>query len=117
MLPKNQRIHHLKEFEAIFKNSYSCYSQILGIKSFRSGLGGNRFGVIVSTKVSKKAVARNLIKRRLRFLLRKLSEELKIGFDIVIIALPPIAAADYSQVEAALVYCLKRLRLLKSNEG
>ena len=115
MLSKKYRIRKLKEFEAIFKKSYSCYNSLLGIKSAKNLFGFSRLGIIISTKVSKKAVTRNLIKRRLRFLANKLLPELKTGFDIIIIVLPPSVEADYPQIEAALVLSLKKLRLFKEN--
>ena len=113
MLPKKQRIRRFKEFESVFKNSYSNYNLTLGFKSSRNSLGITRFGIIVGTKVSKLAVRRNLLKRRLRALAKDNSLKIKTGFDIVVIALPRAVEADYCQTEAAFILGLQKLRLFK----
>jgi len=58
-------------------------------------------GFIVSTKVSKKAVVRNKIKRRLREIFRLLIKDKKIktGFEIVVIAKPKAAEAGFKELE------------------
>jgi ribonuclease P protein component len=115
MLEKNKRLSRFKEFEAVFKNSYSNYNQLFGFKSAKNASERVRFGMIVSAKVSKQAVKRNQIKRRLRYLAQKFLPELRLGFDIIIIALPESAAANYAQTEAAFILGLKKLRLFKAN--
>jgi len=52
---------------------------------------------VVSLKVSKKAVIRNKIKRRLREIIRQ--TELKQGFDFVIIAKPLIVNQNFQEIK------------------
>lgn len=114
MLDKSNRITKDKEFEAIFKGGKGAYSKILGIKTISNKLEDSRFGILVSTKVSKKAVIRNRIKRQIREIIRLKLEEITRGQDCVIITLPQIKEADLKQIENALMFCLKRLRLVKN---
>ncbi|GER22974.1 ribonuclease P protein component [Zafaria cholistanensis] len=56
-----------------------------------------RFGFIVSKAVGN-AVARNLVKRRLREVAAQSLAERGTGFDVVVRALPPAAAAGWDEL-------------------
>ena len=58
-----------------------------------------RFAFVVSTKVSKKAVERNLLRRRLREIVRKDLSRLKSGLDILIIAKPQAKDLSFQALE------------------
>ncbi len=68
-----------------------------------------RVGIVVSKKVGN-AVVRNRVRRRLREALRALTVEGKVSktFDLVVIARPVAADADYWQLKDALRYALKK---------
>lgn len=68
-----------------------------------------RVGIVVSKKVGN-AVVRNRVRRRLREALRALTVEGKVSttFDLVVIARPSAASADYWQLKDALRYALKK---------
>lgn len=88
MLTKHQRIAKKKDFDYIFKNGKSRYSSVSGVKFVFNGLTFNRFGLIISNKVSKSAVDRNRIRRRLYTQLTSLLPSLKIGYDVIVIIQP-----------------------------
>ncbi len=90
MLKKYLRLSKKKEFDLVFKKGKSTYSPFLLLKYADNGLPLSRFGIIVSNKVSKKATKRNLIKRRLREIIRLNQPKIKKGFDFVIIVSPKI---------------------------
>lgn len=86
MLPKENRLpvggfSLIKENGKLIKTPF-----FLMISRFRQDLNPTRFGFIVSTKVSKKAVERNRIKRALRDAVRILKPQIKNGYDILFIA-------------------------------
>ena len=112
MLKKANRLLKKKDFDAVWQKGRSSYDKILGIKAIPSELRSNRFGIMVGLKVSKKAVERNNIKRRIREMLRAESGKLKIGFDIVITVLPAAKSLDFKELQASLIFNLKRLRLI-----
>ena len=68
-----------------------------------------RVGIVVSKKVGN-AVVRNRVRRRLREALRALTDEGKVSraIDLVVIARPVAADADYWQLKDALRYALKK---------
>lgn len=76
----------------------------------RNNLGLNRFGFVVSKKVSNKAVVRNKIRRRLSEIIKAEINNIKNGTDLIIIALPGIEKKEFSEIkksiEEALTKCL-----------
>lgn len=114
MLKKINRITKDKEFDRIFKGGKSAYSNILGLKALKTEEENSRFGILISTKVSKKAVIRNRLKRQIREILKQYFTQIAPGYDCVIVTLPQIKEADFKQIEDALIFCLKRLRLIQN---
>jgi len=113
MLAKQQRLVKQKDFEKVFKRARSCFSKSLGVKALVNELEHNRFGIVISAKISKKAVERNKLKRQIRQAAREFSQTLKSGFDIVILARPGFINQDYKIVKAELEKIFTKLRLLK----
>ncbi|MFH1030642.1 MAG: ribonuclease P protein component [bacterium] len=113
MLRKNYRLTKNKEFENIFKNGKSFYTKILGIKYIENTLNIPRFGILVSTKISKKAVIRNKIKRRLREILRLHENLIKPGYDIVVLTRAPVTECDYGEIEKNMEYAIRKAGLLR----
>jgi len=70
------------------------------------------FAFAVSTKVSKKAVTRNLIKRRGRALVRALSPAWRKDTLTVFSALPGVDKLTYKEMENEIVFLLKRARMV-----
>lgn len=89
MLNKKSRLAKPKDIAKVFtkgRNFFSPYFQVKFISS-----AGQRFAVVVSTKVFKKAVARNRLKRLLRESIRK-NLPLFANGDYVIMAKPKVAS-------------------------
>ncbi len=70
MLPKQNRLNLRKEFFSLKKDGKMINSETFGLL-FAKG-ESSKFNFIVSTKISKKAVERNLVKRRLREIVRQM---------------------------------------------
>ena len=77
-----------------------------------NGLERNRYGFVVGKRVGK-AVVRNRVKRLLREVTR--SAPTKSGWDMVLIARNPAAAADYYQIGSAVAGLLRRAHVLADN--
>lgn len=112
---KRQNRLLVKDFKVLQsqKGGFWAKGVLLSIKSVKNNLLQSRFGFVVSTKVSKKAVERNRIKRRLRDIIRKNIDNIKAGFDIVVIASPLSNKAKYQIIKDDLIDLLKKLKLLK----
>jgi ribonuclease P protein component len=75
--------------------------------------GPMRAGFVVGRRLGK-AVTRNRVKRRLREAVRALYPRLAEGMDLVWIARPPLATADYATLAGAVEQVLRRARLLRA---
>ena len=87
------------------KKAITRKSSFFIVKIADSDLAYGRFGVVVSSKVSKSAVNRNKIKRTIFDFIRlgKLREiSGKIGKDVLIIVLPKTAKLEKKEIEKEL---------------
>ncbi len=75
LLPKQNRLNIRCGFVALKKTGRMINSNSFGLLYSKGDGVHSRFNFIVSTKISKKAVERNLIKRRLREIVRKILPE------------------------------------------
>lgn len=99
----------------IFRRTYakgkSAATPTLVLYARPNGLGKNRLGLTVGTKVGK-AVVRNRVRRRLRESYRLRESGLKTGFDLVVVARAAAAQTRFGELDRHLASLLKRLELL-----
>jgi len=112
MLKKENRIRLKNNFDHVFKHGTSLYYKILGVKVLSNKLDCSRLGVIVSTKVSKKAVKRNQLKRIIRDFFQDNLEKIEKGKDVIIITLPDIENKEKSEIKEVLFKAFKKTNLL-----
>lgn len=96
------------------QKGFFARSAILSIKTVKNNLGASRFGFVVSAKVSKKAVERNKIKRQLRDVVRKNKDNIKKGFDVVVISSPALKGMKYQEIKEDLIGLFQKLKLLNN---
>jgi ribonuclease P protein component len=84
------------------------------LRALPNGLSFSRYGFSISRRVGG-AVTRNLVKRRLREILK--SVPLIPGWDIVLIARPSAVAAGYAGLSEAVQRLLARARLVEVGPG
>jgi ribonuclease P protein component len=113
MLKKINRLTKDKEFDRAFKKGRSGYDKIVGVKITANDLEINRFGILISAKISKKAVIRNKIKRQIREIIRLEMDKLKQGNDCVIICLPEIVSKEYGEIEKSILGHFRKLKMYK----
>lgn len=113
MLEKKNRICLDKEFDRVFKTGQSFYGKVLGIKIADNKLESTRFGLMVSLKVSKKAVVRNKIKRQIRAIISKNLDSIKKGKDVVILVFPLILDKNFEEIKKILASGFEKLKLYK----
>ena len=112
MLPKINRIKKKKDFETVFKNSKSFKNNLFVFKITKNNLKLSRFGFVVSQKVSKKATIRNKVKRRLAEIIGDEIKNIKIGTDLVLIALPGIEKKEFSEIKEVINGTLLKAKLI-----
>lgn len=74
---------------------------------------GSRFGIITTKRLGH-AVIRNLLRRRVREILRAHGAPLEKGYYVVLIPRVPAATADYHQLEADFLKLLRRAHLVSA---
>lgn len=80
-----------------FNNSYTFSAPEFVLKEKKNGLLLNRFGIVVSKKIDKRATARNKIKRIFRSCLIDLNKNMTLGHDMLFIV--RIGALDKTKGE------------------
>ena len=99
MLAKQHRLQKDKEFESVFMRGKASSGKFLFLKLKRNNLQISRFGFIIGKKISKKATVRNKIKRQLREIVRKNLNNIKSGFDVVVVTKPGIITKNYQEIK------------------
>ena len=79
MLKAENRIGKRKEFEEVMASGRMLSTPLLGFKYLVKNDEEKRLGIIVSKKISKKAVVRNKIRRRWYEAVAKMLSELPVG--------------------------------------
>lgn len=97
-------------FRRLYKKGGSAVESCIVVYARRNGLGYNRLGFTVTSKVGK-AVTRNRVRRRLRAIYRLHEGGLNPGFDIVIVARTRAASATYQKLEAETLAACRKLGL------
>lgn len=116
MLPKKNRLRRKREFEEVLRKGTVAKGKffVLRIKDSKSEF--SRFGFVVSTKISKKAVVRNKVKRRARNIVRELLESLRKNIDGVFIALPGVEKASFDEMKSDILSLLNKFSLLENGK-
>ncbi len=115
MLPKQYRLTSGRDFRRVFEGGKTYVHRLFVLKVLpRSGEPTRRFAFSASSKF-KSAVARNRTKRLLREAVQILGERVKLsGYDVVMIARPPMRDAHFSEVSRAVEEMFRKANLLIS---
>jgi len=111
-LPKANRLKSRKDFQAVFREGIRRHGSYLTLRALKplcstkpsldiatqttlptnsAHLASTRIGISISTKVSKRAVVRNRIKRQIAAALHNLLPKLSPGWRLVVIVKPTAA--------------------------
>jgi len=112
MLPRKHRLTADKDVTRVLRQGRAVFTNLVAIKALANDLGYARTAVVVSTKVHKRAVQRNLIKRRIRAVLALFIPKMPVGVDMVITAKNEAVGRSQEDLGAALEYCLKKLQII-----
>lgn len=97
------------QYAAVYDRGSTRVSKLVVIKIVPNGLNLSRYGFSVGRRVGK-AVMRNRVRRRFREIMRPVS--IKPGWDIVLIARPAAAQADFAALRKSILGLLSGGQLL-----
>ena len=99
------------DINRIFREGAHTAGNFIFLKFTQNNLRTNRFAFAVGIKISKKAVARNKIKRELREIIKENILKLKTGFDFLIIAKPQIIKKKYQEIKKEIEGLFKKIKI------
>ncbi|MBI5913157.1 ribonuclease P protein component [Candidatus Azambacteria bacterium] len=109
MLTRTRRIVTEKDFNAVLGRGRFVATPFFLLKYIRNNSAKDRYGFVVSKKVSKKATERNKAKRRLRAIVQKNPHVAAQGRDMVFVAKKGIIDAQFNDIKEAVFASLKKI--------
>jgi ribonuclease P protein component len=115
MLASANRLRKSSDISRVYKRgSYGGAGGVLSVKAFASGRRDSRAVVVVGKKVSKKAVIRNRIRRRILGILNSRWATLGVGYDIVISVHKDISELAADKLTQSVSTALDRAHVITS---
>jgi ribonuclease P protein component len=111
---KQERLRKRRDFVAVYRRGRYYGHRLVALRLLANGGELTRFGFVVSRGIGK-AVVRNRVRRRLREGVRSLP--VVPGWDMMIIARPPAAAADYHGLREAVAGLFLQAGVLCEERG
>jgi len=99
------------QFRIIYSQGSSYANKLLVLHFLENATDKTRFGITVSGKVGK-AVLRNKIKRRIKAAIRLNSENIKPGYDIILVVRTNASESTYKEISEAVNHLLRKNDLL-----
>ena len=112
---KDYRLKKKIEIDNVFLKKHSVGNSFFSIFYIKNNLEHFRFSLSIGRKYGN-AVSRNLIKRRLRYIV-SLNKNVIGSFDFVIVIKKDANKLDYKNIKKDIEYFFKKAKLLISNEG
>ena len=114
MLRKLNRLSKDKEIKDLIKTGKTLFLPNFIIKHKENKEEITKIGVIVSTKVDKRAVVRNKIKRQIRAIIKDNINNIKPGYNILIIVKKQALELDFNKLEKILISGLSKINILNN---
>lgn len=102
-----------KDFRQVLKEGKSFREDVLLLKIKKNNLRKNRIGFLISKRISKKAVLRNKIKRRLKTVVEQRIKNFLKGLDLVFIGFPGIEKKKIAEIEKLVEKIFIKAKILK----
>lgn len=110
MPEKTLSLKKKKEFERVFLCGKKIKTKNFSVIYLNNKINKTRIGIIISKKVSKLAVERNKIRRRLRYALTtSLQNNIKTSLDIIVTTFPSIKNNSFIEIKQAINYVVKNI--------
>ena len=110
-MKKTVSIKENKDFKRLYYRGKNVANEYLAVYSRRFGGKGCRLGITVSAKIGK-AVVRNRIRRLIKESYRLMEDEVRPGWDIVVVARGRAAHAVFGEISSSLKKALSKSGVL-----
>lgn len=101
--PRNERLQSRYDFEAVYSGRRIFGEYFILYYKYDSSLLHRKIGFTVSKKVSRSAVKRNKLKRRLREVYRCNKNILPVGLYVLVRSLPKAIEADFHEIHSEII--------------
>lgn len=109
----NYRLSRSSDIQLVYQQGVKFYHPLLRCVALTTKLPSSRFAVVTSTRIDKRAVVRNRLRRWLRPELRQqLSEKGRPSVDLVCIVQPKAAKTEHAQLSEALAQLMQKVKRL-----
>lgn len=112
MLERTYRLRKQKDFSKVFRSGRTQHAPAFTLKYNPNHQSRSRAAVVVSTKVSKRAVPRNRTRRRFYAQLQRMWPQIKPGYDIVILTRHQALDLRGEELAEQLRSCFQRAGIL-----
>lgn len=99
------------DFKKVIKNGHYAVARHISVYIMLNGKDHNRIGIIIKKKLGK-SVIRNYIRRVIKQNYRELENDIKYGFDIVIIGRVSESVPTYGDMRKEMEYAFRRLHII-----
>ncbi len=113
MLTKKNSLSKKTDIQRVFKKGKIYFSPFFNLKILSNNYSYLRVCIIISTKISKKAVLRNKIKRQLKVIISKKVNQIEGGYDLIILTKPAALAINFQQLNEYIDRLFKKAKLFK----
>ena len=101
-------------FRQLYRKGSSSVQPCFVVYCRKNKKGLSRLGITVSTKLGK-AVVRNRVRRRLREVYRLSKNEMKQGYDVILVGRGRAITASFSKMQRQYAAALKELGLMEAH--
>lgn len=115
MIARPFRLRTAADFNKTYQRGRSVNADHMYLKYYQSHRESSKVAVVVSKKVSKRAVVRNRCKRRVIECIRKNWAMVKPGYNMVITIKQDISALPANQVQSTTLGLLQRANIWNEN--
>lgn len=116
MLKRRFRLRSKADFNRTYKFGHSIRGQFIYLKALKKDAGNTRVAVVVTKKISKRAVVRNRIKRRVIETIRKNWLKLPGGFTIIVVVGQEISKLEQAKIERDILSAITKLSTIKDKK-
>lgn len=115
MLAKTNRLKKEKDFKKIYRFGKKKKATFFIIRYLPNKFIDSRFGIVVPTTTTKKAVIRNLIRRKISEIIRLNLGKIKKGYDIIFLVFKLPTKDKYQILEKEILTVFQEIGLYSND--